>query len=426
MTTPRVIRRVGAAARAVATRAHREQRAATIFMFVFFVMTTIAVGAVALDYGSLVVERRDQQKSVDSIVLAGVQELPDDTILSDQYAREWGLRNGVADTEIVNLTLDNTCWNDHPDDDPDQIDSITADISRPGQLFLLGELGFSLDVGAHAKACVGSLREAEGLRPWSISILESPCFDYNGVVGDPIEEADVTNYVPQYGQECVIRLESPSSQVGSIRLGDDPGDPCDETGGGAAKYVENIEEGSDAVCEIGGDVDTEPGLQVGPTLTALENLLAGEGACDAAHGEYPLGSPEDPYDELLESFNSPGGPPGPDTIFVPLTCPGSPIFDGDPGTPDTVRFVTLVLIDAFDSPTGFDTEEIVAFAGFFIDRCEVTDGAGVVTASYKGCEVPPGDQSNVQIVGTFIQYMQLGGAGGPLNPFGVRIFALVE
>lgn len=428
MTTPHAIDHLRARVSAGLNRLHHEQRGAMVFMFIFATMVTIVIGAVAVDYGGVVVERRDQQKSVDSMVLAGVQELPDDTLLAAQYGREWGLRNGVADSEIVTLTLDDTCWNGHPDDDPDQIDSISADISRPGRLFFLSELGFSIDVGAHAKACVGSLREAEGLRPWSISILNSPCFDYNGAVGDPVEEADVTKYVPQYGEECVIRLESPSSQVGSIRLGDDPGDPCDENGGGASKYVENIEEGSDAICEIGGMVDTEPGLQVGPTLTALENLLSGEGACDALYGELPVG-PQDPFDELHESFTILGGGPltaGPDTLFVPRNCPGSPIWDDDPSTPDTVRFVTLVLIDEFDSPNGFGTEPIVAFAGFFIDRCDVTDGNGVVTASYPGCDVPNGDQSNVQIVGTFIQYLQLGGPGGPLNPFGVRVYALVE
>lgn len=85
-----------------------------------------------------------------------------------------------------------------------------------------------------------------------------------------------------------------------------------------------------------------------------------------------------------------------------------------------------MLIDEFDSPNGFGSEPIIAFAGFFIDRCEVVDSDGFVTAAYPVCDVPNGDQSNVQIVGTFIQHMKLGGPGGPLNPFGVRIYALVE
>jgi len=414
------VARLRNAASQILGRFNHDQRGAIVFMFAIIIM--IGVGAVALDYGSLVVERRDQQKSVDSMVLAGVQELPDDTLLADQYGREWGLRNGVAAPEIVNLTLDNTCWNNHPQDDPDLIDSITADISRGGKLFFLSELGYSIDVGAHAKACVGSLRESDGLRPWSISILNSPCFEPLDPAGDL---NDPYNYQPLYGQECVIRLESPSSQVGSIRLGDAEGEPCSPPGGGAKSYTNNIKNGSVATCEIGDIVDTEPGLQVGPTLAAMAALLSGEGACDAIFGP-PQGT-FNTFDQLLESFSVPGGLiPSPDTVFVPRSCPGSPLFDDDPGTPDTVRFVTLVLIDEFDSPNGFGSEPIIGFAGFFIDRCDVLEKDGVTITSYPRCDVPKGDQANVAIVGTFIQYLKLGGPGGPLNPFGTRIYALVE
>ena len=54
--------------------------------------------------------------------------------------------------------------------------------------------------------------------------------------------------------------------------------PCwrsdvNEPGGGAAKYAENIIEGSGAICELGEMVDTEPGLQGAPTIAALEPKL---------------------------------------------------------------------------------------------------------------------------------------------------------
>ena len=403
---PRVPRTV----RYCARRFGRDERGAAVIWFAVFVLISIMGGAIVIDYGDVVVERRDHQKSADSIVLAGIQELPEDSLLADQFAREWGLRNGISASDIVNLNVDNSCWSEHPADDPAKIDSVSVDVSRPARLFLLSELGFSFDVGAHAKACVGSLRETEGLRPWSISILNSPCFQHTGGDTD-----DPYNYEPLYGEECTIRLESPSSQVGSIRLGDEEGDECNESGGGASKYKENIIEGSGATCEIGQIIDTEPGLQVGPTFDALLTLLISEGACDDAWGN------SNGYDELLESFSISDPTPGPDTVFTPRDCG----WDEDPGTPDTPRFVSLVLIDEFDDPTGFDSEPIIAFAGFFIDRCEVIEGDGTFT-SYPQCDVPPGDRSNVQIVGTFIQHLKLGGAGGPLDPFGTRIYALVE
>lgn len=393
-------------------RLSREERGATIFMFAFFVMVTMAVGAVALDYGDLVVERRDHQKSVDSIALASVQELPEDTLLADQYGREWGLRNGVADSEIVNLTLDSTCWNDDPDDDPAQIDSVTADVSRAGRLFFLSEFGFSVDVGAHAKACAGSLVETTGLRPWSVSILNSECFSLK--LGGNAN--DVRDYTPNYGERCVIRLESPSSKVGSVRLGEDPGDDCSPPGGGASGYAENIVEGADGRCAIGDIVGTQPGLDVGPTFKAVEDLLALEGACDSLYGN------SNGYDELLEVFTAPGGvTPGPSTLFSPRDCG----WDSDIGTPDSPRFVSLILIDKFEKLTGFETEPIVAFAGFLIEGCEVLEKDGGVTL-YPRCDMKNSDRTNAQIIGTFVQHLRIGGSGGVLNPFGIRTYTLVE
>lgn len=113
--------------------------------------------------------------------------------------------------------------------------------------------------------------------------------------------------------------------------------------------------------------------------------------------------------------------PGPDTVFTPRNCG----WDTDPGTPDSPRFVSLVLIDEFDSPTGFDDEPIIAFAGFFVEGCEVLEGDGSLTP-YPKCDMSGGDRANAQIVGTFIQYLRLGGPAGVLNPFGSRTYALVE
>jgi len=391
-----------------------EERGAGVIWFAAFTLVALLGGTIVIDYGDIVVERRDQQKSADAIVLAGVQELPEETLLADQFAREWGLRNGVDPTEIVDLTLDASCWSSHPDDDPLVLDSISTDISRPANMFLLREFGIGFNVGAHAKGCVGSLIETTGLRPWSVSIFNSECFSLTGG-----NAANVLDYEPQYGQRCVIRLESPSSQVGSIRLGDEPGDDCSPPGGGASAYKENIVEGSDALCAIGEIIATEPGLQVGPTFTAVEDMLALEGACDTN----PNFGNTNGYDELLEVFtaNPSDVAPGPNTIFTPRNCG----WDTDPGTPDSPRFVTLVLIDQFDKPNGFDTEPIIAFAGFFIEGCEVVEGDGSLTA-YPQCDMKNSDRANAQIVGTFVQHLKLGGAAGVLNPFGTRTYALVE
>ena len=75
---------------AAARRLHRDERGAGIMWFATFTLVALIGGAIAIDFGDVTVERREQQKSADSIVLAGVQELPDGSLLADQYAREVG------------------------------------------------------------------------------------------------------------------------------------------------------------------------------------------------------------------------------------------------------------------------------------------------------------------------------------------------
>lgn len=402
---------------------HRDQRGATLFFILFFVALFMGAAVIVIDFGAAFAERRVQQKNVDAMVLAGVQELTEDPALADQYARDWATRNGVDPSEIVSLVVDSSCWSDDPNDDPTLIDSISADTSRPATLFAIGELGLgSFDVGAHAKACVGSLIATDGLRPWSLSMFNSPCFQLQPG-GDP---TDPLEYEPIYGQECVIRLESPSSQVGSIRLGDEPGEECNEAGGGAAKYTENIIEGSGAICELGEIIDTEPGLQGNPTLKALADLLATEGACDANFDTAPGVIDIVGVDQLSEVFDPPAVVPSPDVVFTPKNCAPGPFVDGDPSTPDSPRMVTLVAIDEFDSAAGFSSTPIVAFLGFFIDRCEVLDNDDNIIGVYPKCDVSGSGGANFQIVGNFVQFMQLGGAGGAINPFGTRVTVLVE
>ena len=402
-------------------RLHSEQRGATIFLFVFFLLFFMVSVVIVVDFGVAFADRREAQKTVDAMVLAGVQELTENPVLADQYARDWAARNGFDPaTDIVSLVIDNSCWSDDPNDDPLVMDSISADVSRPARLFAIGEIGLgNFDVGAHAKACIGSLIETDGLRPWSLSVFNSPCFQVTPG-GDSLDPLD---YEPIYGEECVIRLESPSSQVGSIRIGDEPGEDCNEPGGGAAKYTENIIEGSGASCELGELIDTEPGLQGQPTVKALEDLLATEGACDA---KFAIAGDIPGVDQLGEVFNPESVVPSPDAVFTPRNCAPGTYVDGDPGTPDSPRFVTLVAIDEFDSPVGFSSEPILAFLGFFIDRCEVLDKDDNIIGVYPKCDISGGSSANFQIVGNFVQFMKLGGAAGALNPFGTRVAVLVE
>jgi len=420
----------------------------------------LALLAIVVDTGLLFGERRAAQKDVDAAALAGAQELAkdlravpggaEDTLWAangEDQAFNWLQRNHVdTDSETTscptaadlgdagtdaNVCADTSCFAGEVD--IGLIDSVTVDLQAPSHTLLARIFGSDIvEVGAHAKACVGSLKGTTGLRPWTISLYNSEkCFEWVDD-GDGVKEADDDLFLPWYGEDCVIRLESPSSQVGTISLGDEVGDECNEPGGGAAKLDENIVEGADAYCEIGDLVDSLPGLKVGPTLDSLECLLEGdggsacppkvsspgEGACDA---EFCTGSGCNGIDEFSESFSPPKQAPTHEDVFKSNGC-------------WTPRAVDIVMIDEFGGPGASTPVRILGFASFFILQCEEIDpttidpvtGEPVILNVYPKCDVPGGAAADMQIRGRFMQVLKSEGMGGALDPFGTRIVFLTE
>jgi len=419
---------------------------------VVFVLLTVVV-----DTGLLLGKRRTIQKDVDAAALAGAQDLalnlqpkPNEELIwksnSETDAFKWLTRNAFGtendtvscpassalgdDATEDNVCVDTSCFSDSPDDTA-LLDSVTVDAQHPSGTLIARIFGSDIvGVGAHAKACVGSLKGMTGLRPWTISMYNSECFEWVDD-GDGVKEADDDLFLPWYGKDCVIRLESPSSQVGSVRLGDAVGDECNEPGGGAKKYERNIIDGSKAWCEVGDWIKPEPGLDVGPTVSSLGCLLEGgpackpgfsspgEGECDAMFcGD--LG-PCNGRDEFSESFSPSKQAPTHDDVFKSNAC-------------WTPRAVDIVMIDQFNGPGGSAPVQIYGFTSFFILQCEKIDpttidpatGKPVVLQVYPTCDVPGGAAANMQIRGRFMQVLKLEGMGGSLDPFGTRIVYLTE
>ncbi len=392
-----------------------EQRGQTLIFFAGIFTVIAIVGAIVIDFGVWFSERRGAQTDSDLIALAGVYELlttgsayADVDIATQQSA----VANGIDPVEdLQNLAVRSLEFPDGYETDPDychtatdtggRLNAVVLDVDHDSQAFFAGIFGIGTpDIGAHACARAGSLRSTSGLRPWAVARFTSDCFEWDEELGQ---------YVPQFGQECIFRIDN-SSQVGSIRLGPDEGDDCSGTGGaGASVYQENIIEASPSICEIGDMVDVEPGLNEGPTKQALAILLSTEGECDELNSfSLNLAEP-DGIDDFVESFIPVSGIIGPDETYLDANC-------------KTPRAISLVIVDEFDG-LGFDSVPIVGFAAFFLVACDVLDNDGNVIEISRDCDF---SGSKYQIRGFFMSILLLEGDIGAFDQFGTKVIRLAE
>jgi len=421
--------------RRMLSRVQSDRGQVIIFFVVAFTVVTV-IGVFAFDFGLWFNSRRSLQTDVDMAALAGAQELakdlsvtpggPEDlgwAVAGQDKALEYLQKNGLspdtviapgppacpahddlgADSTDAFICADTSCFEGAGD--IGLIDTVVADAQGPAtgvftrilnSLLRRNAVSESLVVGAHAKACVGSLTGTTGLRPWIISIETSPCFEsINGID------------MPLFGEDCVLRSDNPD-QTGSIRLNPDPG-TCGG-GSGASDYKENIVEGSEGWCRIGDIIDTEPGFSTGPTKAGIQELLATEGDCNDKYcADYGVCQPAR-IDDFGEALYPPDVTPSPDVVYTARDC-------------TTPRIVDIVIVDSFDGQ-GMDDAPIRGFASFFVFGCSPVDKkTGELGPIDPKCDLSGGDFA---IVGRFMNVLKLDGTGGALDPFGTRIIFLAE
>jgi len=426
--------------RRILSRAQSDRGQTIIFFVVAFTVLTV-IGVFAFDFGLWFNSRRSLQTDVDMAALAGAQELAKDlsAVPNQSEDRGWALlaqdkamdylttKNGLSpDTKITPvppacpahddlgadstdafICVDRSCF---AGDGHRLMDTVVVDAQGPAagvftrilnNLVRRKAVSESLTVGAHAKACVGSLTGTTGLRPWALSIYNSPCFEeINGV------------YMPKFGEDCDIRSDTPSS-TGSIGIGPDLGDPCDSGSASGSDYKTNIINGSQSWCSIGDVISMIPGFKTGDTTGphgGLTQLFATQGQCDA---KFCSGSGCDGIDQFGEAFTPENVVPSPDVVYSARDC-------------TTPRAVNIVILDewcAADSHCSRDNRPIKGFAAFFITECWTLNHDGSLDERYPNCDMPGGD---FLIRGRFMNILKLTGVGGPLDPYGTRVIFLAE
>ena len=130
----------------------------------------------------------------------------------------------------------------------------------------------SLDVGATARSCAGTVAQPTSVMPWALQ-----------EVGD-CYTGPANLCTPVLGERCTLKVGSGLSN-GPLTgtLGVEPGQSdCFEGTNSANDYRTNITDGINANCFVGGPIPAASGNMHGPTRDGTETRLATEGGCDAA------------------------------------------------------------------------------------------------------------------------------------------------
>ena len=302
----------------------RREEGQILIVAVLFLGVVFGFTAMAIDVGMLLEDRRDMQNAADSATLAGIQYLPQQPQVAIDTAEQWALNNGVSQDQIEAVTVQST----HVANDTLYV-RLNKDFS-----WVFGRvLGMTTsDVGASAKALVGTVEGTNDLMPWSIVQGDSSCLDANG------------NAI--FGQTCSVKLGAQSKFGGGWRGALD----FDGNGGGANEYRDNIIDGeADTAYCIAGQaappcessvVDIQTGNVVGPSQQGIEARLAGGPACDSD------GNGKDDFDEVFVST-------GLASPAYTVACPDSPrlimipIVEYDGGQTVTIRGWSLAYFDTY-------------------------------------------------------------------------------
>jgi hypothetical protein len=417
------------------------------WMLAIFPLFLIAA-AITVDASIWLGHRRVYQKTADASALAGAQELLSRTSAADMTSRateaadQWMARNNRPPAEFANGTPEvvSDCWGMPSFDGLP--DGVIVDVSKEAPLLFMRAFGVTpFDIGAHAKVCVGSPQQAKGLLPFGVPAQASPnCFDEEGF--------------PLFTGVCDISIRVPAGESGEaqyLRLYDsnsvDPADWSREcsakhVGDDRDQYIQQIIRGARTWCavappaadcppavqpEVGYCVDSLPGNRAGWLMDGMPARLTLEGQadppynCDALYdGDYPFelpGTTHDGIDQWWEAVQPAAGyewPPEPteDVTFVRRDCTAP-------------RLVTLVLIKKY-AEQGQGPYPIIGFAGFFIKECYDDEGNTDIYCRDRQHDGPLSNQGHVYMKGYFMNYVDLGGPGGPATPYGRMQLYMVE
>jgi hypothetical protein len=251
--------------------------------------------AMAIDVGMAYQDRRDLQNDADAAALAGAQHLPTNPTAAEDAAADWLTKNGIDSTQVTDVSVESTLVAN---------DTIRVEVDDDFGWVFARVLGMTTsNIGAQAKARVGSLEGNSNMMPWAVIQGDTDCLDSNG---DAV-----------YGTDCTVKVGASDGINGWNGALD-----FDGNGGGSSEYESNIVDGTveTIYCAAGDFNEPCPGTtmihdldgnKVGGTGHGIDERLTQGPDCDSN------GNGKDDFSEVFAT-----DPTGINDYIV--TCPTSP------------------------------------------------------------------------------------------------------
>jgi len=332
-----------------------EEHGQSLLLLVLAITVMFVIGAIVVDVGLWLSERRGSQTQADFSALAGAYELLNPAASSSDAVTAAGnslaVNNQQGNASFADPVLvDNSCFSQSKND------AVSVDVKHDSHALFTGIFGIvSPDIGAHAKACVGAAEAPGNIVPFEINEGPGPCFDANSN--------------PQFSALCPVEGGAHTSNPrGILDLNAAP--KCSQNPL-PADIVGLIENGAQGTCLINTSGSCDPAsngpwydcvaVQTGNAKDVIKGTngrVSKDGLCDANFGN---GNGVDDFFETVVKVFDTGDPYT--SIYAPRDC--------DPNTPGlqmSPRLVTLIVLQAPPGP-GNTGVPIKAFAGFYISGC---------------------------------------------------------
>ena len=205
-----------------------DEAGSVLLLVLMLMIALLGFTALVTDAGLIYINQAKMANAMDSAVLSGVQELPNNPERAITVAENYAEQNGVTAQE-VDFEVDS------------QNRTISATANRQLGLFFARALGFQIAaISAHAQARIAAISAATGVVPFGVL------------------EGDLT-----FGQQMILKEGGGDGDTGwfnALSLGSN----------GASTYLDNIKYGYSEEIKAGLTVPTESGNMSGPTSEGIE------------------------------------------------------------------------------------------------------------------------------------------------------------